>query len=260
MKGSFILDVPKLTSLFGAEMSIDFGQWHEAAANCYRFQMSRDKNGNAGTYAQWWSHHFGFFNAQEDKIDMYDAWKYLELKFRREYRTQPTQYNSQYYAAQYELCKSEKRMRDMFMQMNRSTNATRDDYSRGNFSGNRGTSSFTPRFRGGSSSSFQAGSKRSPLLLCCILCAEKGHPVSDHHNGAVPVPTKFSDGKPIWAKIINAALCTPDGRTICILFNIRGNQVCSHNTTDERVHLCSFCGSKNHHAFSWLCRTRPSLD
>ena len=260
-KGSFILDVPKLTVLFGAETSIDFGQWHEAAANSFRFQMSRDKNGNAGTYAQWWSHHFGFFNAQEDKIDMYDAWKHLELKFRREYRTQPTQYDPQYYAAQYELCKSEyraeKRLKDMFMQMNRSTNA-RDDNSRGYSNSNRGTRSFVPRSRGIPSSSFQSGSRRSSLPICCLLCAEKGHPVSEHLNGAVPVPTKASDGKPLWAKVINAVLCTPDGRTICINFNIRGSQACSHTTKDERVHLCSFCGSKNHHAFSWTCRTRPS--
>ena len=171
-KGSFILDVPKLTSLFGAEMTIDFGQWHEAAANCYRFQMSRDKNGNAGTYAQWWSHHFSFFNAQEDKIDMYDAWKHLELKFRREYRTQPTQYDPNYYVAQYELCKSEyraeKRMKDMFAQLNRSTNA-RDDNVQGNFNNNRGTRPFAPRSRGRFSSSFQAGSRRRTALLPALL-------------------------------------------------------------------------------------------
>ena len=41
-KGFFILDVLKLTVLFGAETSIDFDQWHEAAPNCFRFQMSRD--------------------------------------------------------------------------------------------------------------------------------------------------------------------------------------------------------------------------
>ena len=243
-------------------MSIDFGQWHEAAANCYRFQMSRDKDGNAGTYARWWSHHFGFFNAQEDKIDMYDAWKQLELKFRREYRTQPTQYDSQYYVAQYELCKSEfraeKRMRDMLMQMNKPT-YTKDDNSRGNSSSNRGTRSFAPRgSRGGSSSSFQAGSRRPSFPLCCILCGEKGHPVSEHYNGHVPIPTKGSDGKPLWAKIINAALCTPDGHTICIIFNIRGNPVCSHG--NDRLHVCSFCGSKSHHAFSWFCRAKPFSD
>jgi hypothetical protein len=71
--------------MFGAELTMDFGQWHEASSNCYRFQMSRDKNGDEGSYANWWHLHLGFF--QEDKIEMYDAWKALELKLRREYRT-----------------------------------------------------------------------------------------------------------------------------------------------------------------------------
>jgi hypothetical protein len=26
-------------------------------------------------------------------------------------------------------------------------------------------------------------------------------------------------------------------------------------TRCERVHVCSFCGSKNHNAFSWTCRS-----
>ena len=65
-KGAYILDVAKLTDNFGAETTIDFGQWNEAAGNCFRFQMSRDKNGDSGSYAYWWSQHFDFFNKQED--------------------------------------------------------------------------------------------------------------------------------------------------------------------------------------------------
>ena len=36
-KGAYILDVAKLTVNFGAETTIYFGQWNEAAGNCYRF-------------------------------------------------------------------------------------------------------------------------------------------------------------------------------------------------------------------------------
>ena len=96
----------------------------------------------------------------------------------------------QYYIAQYKLCKSEhraeKRMRDIVMQMNKSTYA-RDDSSGGNFSSNRGTRSFTPRFCGGLSSFFQAGSRWPSFPLCCILCGETGHPVSEHYNSHVTV-------------------------------------------------------------------------
>jgi hypothetical protein len=48
-KGAYILDVAKLTVNFGAETTIDFGQWNEAAGNCYQFQMSRDKNSDSGS-------------------------------------------------------------------------------------------------------------------------------------------------------------------------------------------------------------------
>lgn len=38
-KGSFILNVTELTKKFGEELSLDFGQWSEAAKNCFRFHQ-----------------------------------------------------------------------------------------------------------------------------------------------------------------------------------------------------------------------------
>jgi hypothetical protein len=255
-KGAHILDVAKLTVNFGAETTIDFGQWNEAAGNCYRFQMSRDRNGDSGSYAYWWSQHFEFFNKQEDKIEMYDAWKLLELRLRREYRTQPTIHDANHYATQYELCKSEyrseKRLKEMFSRNYRPTNNNTRDDDRNGFNGRSGRSnSYRPR--DSSTSSFPSSNRRTTLPVCCILCGEKGHPVGAHYNGNVPVPAKGNDGKPIWAKIINAHLCTPDGRGLCINYNVRACNL----PKCERAHVCSFCGSKNHNAFSWSCRTRP---
>ena len=45
---------------------------------------------------------------------------------------------------------------------------------------------------------------------------------------------------------------------ICISWNLRDNHghPCSHK--DEHVHVCSFCGSKHHNAFSWTYCMRPS--
>jgi hypothetical protein len=251
-KGAHILDVAKLTTNFGAETTLDFGQWNEAAGNCYRFQMSRDRNGDSGSYAYWWSQHFEFFNKQEDKIEMYDAWKLLELRLRREYRTQPTIHDANYYATQYELCKSEyrseKRLKEMFSRNYRPTNNyTRDD-GRSNKN-----NSYHPR--GSSTSSFPPSNRRTALPVCCILCGEKGHPVGQHYNGNVP--TKGSDGKSVWAKVIKGQLCTPDGQGLCINHNVRSCTL----PKCERAHVCSFCGSKNHNAFSWSCRSRPySID
>jgi hypothetical protein len=53
----------------------------------------QDKDGDMGPYVTWWSSHFNFFNSQEDKITQYNAWKDLELKLRREYRTEPTRFD-----------------------------------------------------------------------------------------------------------------------------------------------------------------------
>ena len=176
--------------------------------------MSRDRNGDSGSYAYWWSQHFKFFNKQEDKIEMYDAWKLLELRLRHEYRTQPTIYDANYYATQYKLCKSEyraeKRLKEMFSRNYRPTNYnTRDDDHNRLNNCNGKANSYRPC--DSSTLSFPLSNRWMTLPVCCILCGEKGHPVGAHYNSNVPVPAKGSDGKSIWAKIINALLCTPDG-------------------------------------------------
>jgi hypothetical protein len=127
----------------------------------------------------------------------------------------------------------------MFSRNYRPTNNnTRDDDRNGANNRNGRTNSYRPR--GSSTSSFPSSNRRTTLPVCCILCGEKGHPVGAHYNGNVPVPAKGSDGKSIWAKIINALLCTPDGRGLCINHNVRNCTI----TKCERAHVCSFCGSK----------------
>ncbi|KAF8797558.1 hypothetical protein BYT27DRAFT_7125322, partial [Phlegmacium glaucopus] len=87
----------------------------------------------------------------------------------------------------------------------------------------------------------------------CLICGERGHDSRIHNDSANPI--KFKDGKPTWAKFTNRTLVTPDNRVLCINWNVRGsNATCAHSK-DERVHLCSFCGQKGHHAFSWTCRS-----
>jgi hypothetical protein len=111
-KGQFILNIADLTKGtreckgFGEELSLDFGEWSEAAENCFRFHQMQDKDGDNGEYARWWSAHFKFFHAQEDKISQYEAWKDLDLKLRCEYRTEPTRFDINHYAAKYEAMKT----------------------------------------------------------------------------------------------------------------------------------------------------------
>jgi hypothetical protein len=72
-KGPIILNISDMTKgakgckIFGDELSLDFGEWSEAAQNCFRFHQKQEKDGDMGPYATWWSSHFSFFNAQEEK-------------------------------------------------------------------------------------------------------------------------------------------------------------------------------------------------
>ncbi|KAJ7600503.1 hypothetical protein C8J56DRAFT_753742, partial [Mycena floridula] len=77
-KGSYILDVVKLSLKFGNDASLDFGQWSESSSNYVRFQASRDKDGDSGHFASFWTHHRAFFDSQEDKIELYPFWKDVE--------------------------------------------------------------------------------------------------------------------------------------------------------------------------------------
>ena len=79
MKGQFILNISDMIrgakgcKSFGDELSLDFGEWSKAVQNCSRFHQMQDCDGDFRPYATWWSAHFNFFNAQEDKISQYNA-------------------------------------------------------------------------------------------------------------------------------------------------------------------------------------------
>ena len=268
-KGQFILNVADLTKGtrerkgFGEELSLDFGEWSEAAENCFRFHQMQDKDGDNGLYAHWWADHFNFFHVQEDKISQYEAWKELDLKLRREYRTGPTKFDVNHYAAKYETAKTTFELKALIKEQTlngvKDLPFRRDNTYRQPFHGGRFAGPPTTNFRDTRNPStqpmlFPPGS-RSSHPACCLLCGENGHPVGKHYSEG-SIPTKFSDGKPTWAKITNGKLCAPNGKEICINYNI-GNTNCNHYE-GMRAHLCSFCGSKSHHALSWVCRARPS--
>ena len=268
-KGQFILNVADLTKGtqerkgFGEELSLDFGEWSEASENCFRFHQMQDKDGNNGLYARWWADHFKFFHTQEDKISQYEAWKDLDLKLRREYRTEPTKFDVNHYATKYEAVKTTYELKSLIKEQTlnsvkdlpyRRDNNYRQPHRGGKSAGSSNTQFRDMRNPSAQSTLFPSGS-RSSHPACCLLCGETGHPVGKHYSDGV-TPPKFPDGKPTWAKITNSKLCAPNGKELCINFNI-GNANCNHSE-GMRAHLCSFCGSKSHHALSWVCRARPS--
>ena len=207
-KGQFILNISDMIKgargcrSFGEEFSLDFGEWSEAAQNCFRFHQMQDKDGDMGPYATWWSSHFNFFNSQEDKISQYNAWKELELKLRREYRTEPTKFDINHYAMKYEAAKTTYELKLLIEKQNLPPAlpfVPRDGPSRGG-------GLFRTSLRGGKPASdhyqpFLQGSRQRPTLpVCCILCGELDHSVSKHYNDGITT-SKFIDGKNTWAKI-----------------------------------------------------------
>lgn len=241
-KGSFILDIEKAWSKMRCgtkEADMTYGQWHEAADNCFHFNAGHDKVGEEGPYAKWWENHFGFFDSQNDKIEQFPAWRPLEEKLRKAYRSQPTTFSREFYADEYRMARLEHRMQLRF-------DATR---SRQQFPQK---SSFQPPTRPRSQSPFPSGSKKPAASpSCCLACGERGHPLRDHYTGA-------NRTKPLWVRVNDGDITHPDnGKRICIVYNIYGAKcTCRHG--DEVLHACSLCG-KEHHTFSWTCQKSPPL-
>ena len=237
-KGFTIIDCKKLLARLNlAELTMTHAEWSEATYNCFRFHSGRDIHGPEGSYASWWDKHFCFFNLQKDKVKYYGAWKSLELELRQEFYSQPTSYDGAFYARKYDIIKNIFDAKSEFASMMPTLQPASRNLA-------------AP---GISSSSFPKGSSRASPPACCVLCGERGHLLVSHANDKTS--SKFRDGKSTWATYSNNALRSPDGKEICIKWNIRNTCSCDHGR--ERLHVCSFCGA-SHNAFSWACRPKPA--
>lgn len=266
-----ILNVKEIALVLNDELSLDCVDYFEAADNYFRFQRQCDvvEDEGGGEWTHFFAEHFRFFETQVDKNSLYPAWKHLELKMRQDHLTFNMKFNLASYSLQFELCRNKWESTEAFRlyaSQNSAGSSSLSDYaaSRGSPSARGGKPSSFSRGskRGGGNApsrgtprSFPAGSSRSGLPTCCILCGERGHGFGLHLSGTAP--TLFADGSSIWAKVKDRNFCTPDGRSMCINFNVRGrDHVC---TDPSRAHNCSFCGSETHHAFSWSCRPSPAI-
>ena len=83
--GTVILDIEKLSTWFGKELSLSCSPWTEAAGNMYLFQKEHDQEGMGEAHSNWYNEHFCFYTSQDTKDDPYDAWKSDELKFCQEH-------------------------------------------------------------------------------------------------------------------------------------------------------------------------------
>jgi len=84
-KGIYILDVKRLSTQFGKELSLSCSQWSEDAGNMWNFQALRDKNGTNGDHAIWFEKHLNFFNRLDKHEELYDMWKVVELEVHQDH-------------------------------------------------------------------------------------------------------------------------------------------------------------------------------
>lgn len=237
-KGFTIIDCKKLLARLNlAKLTMTHAEWSEAAYNCYCFHSGCDIHGPGGSYASWWDKHFGFFNLQKDKVKYYSAWKSLELELHQEFYSQPTTYDGAFYARKYDITKNIFDAKSEFTSMMAILQPTPHNLAAS----------------GVASSSFLRGSNRASPPACCVLCGERGHLLTSHVSDKTS--SRFSDGKSIWVMYSNNALHSPDGKEVCIKWNIRNTCSCDHGR--DQLHVCSFCDA-SHNAFSWACRPKPT--
>ena len=263
-KGTYILNIEKLSARFGKELTLTCSQWSEAAANMWSFQISRDKLGSEGEHATWFEKHFNFFNMLNKRDELYDAWKVMELEFRQDHRSRHLKFSATDYDKALGLTEESHKLRKEFQEFV-SSSQTVAGRSGPPYRGN--AAPFPQRnFPRGpshsltSSQPFSSGSGKSSPTAVCLICAQRGHTVFSHLKSTTP--PKFADGKVAWAKCSPGfGVASPDNQALCINWNVRGADAasqCASVHKDDRLHLCSFCGSKSHHALSWTCRTKTS--
>jgi hypothetical protein len=257
-KKGAILDVEKCSKILGDELSLSFGQYTEAATQMYNFQAQRDKDSpdDGETWTQFWELHFLFFENQHDAEEYYEEWKHVELDLRRERWSYGYAYDAEHYVQRYMTAKNNMIQRLRFEEeMNRRESKWRAQLDSKPRNRDFVSSGHPSRFN--NNKPFPEAGSRPSVASSCVLCADRSHSVFNHPRDK----TKFADGKPLWAKWNGKILTSPDGRELCLRFNIGGGQYCGFYKDrhgDSRLHVCSFCGDRSHHALSWTCKKRDN--
>ncbi|KAK7041249.1 hypothetical protein R3P38DRAFT_2512412, partial [Favolaschia claudopus] len=220
------------------EAEMDGAQWTEAAYNMISFT----KKGSPSPAHTRCNAHFGFFATLQDAGKNFPAIRATDIALRKRYVSTPFAYSRDLY---------DRELYNEIMEW-RIKEPRQTQLPNG---GGRGA---TParRARGGGgrgSAPFQKGNAGAASSTVCLVCAVRGHFYSDCNSHS------FSDGTPLHCSIRDRDIRTSGSHeTLCRAWNAKGAAAaCLHDQT-QRVHACSFCGNKNHHAFSWTCRANPS--
>jgi len=238
-KKVYLLDIEKFEAKYGAEANLSQNEWVEAAANFVSFLETL---GNPGqSQALRWKNHFGFFESRRNASKIFPAIRSLDIRFRKDYTATPFMFD----AALYDL------------ELQKTLNQLRFDQLEEQLSGGKGGSSSAPSqnkprtfARQTNNAPFQRRAVSDPSSAVCVICARRGHMFNSCNSST------FDDGSPVISRADGSSIVTIKGKSqLCRSWNIRGSSssACSNHSQDKRLHLCSFCGEKSHHAFSWTC-------
>jgi len=183
-KGTYILNIDKLSGHFGKELSLTCSQWSDAAANMWSFQISRDKSGADGEHAAWFEKHFNFFNMLNKRDELYEAWKVMELEFRQDHRSHHLKFSAPDYDKALGLTEESHKLCKEFQELVASSQIQRSGPpyrgSAGPFSQrNLPRGPFQPPTY---SQPFPSGSGKPSSSAVCLICAQRGHNLFFHQK------------------------------------------------------------------------------
>ncbi|KAJ7125677.1 hypothetical protein C8R43DRAFT_715387 [Mycena crocata] len=253
-----ILDTAAFEAAHLYEIDLKRGQWSEGSRNYVSFLVEVSGDPASPICARFHAH-FGFFEHVEDAEENYPAILSTDIALRRKYATVPFMFSAPFYRT--ELEKAVTSMHIKAVEKIATANTTsfqaagpsNQTISSGGGGGHRGgRGGGRGRSNGGGfgargGAPFQQGSGGDGPGVVCLICSVRGH-YWDH--------CRAEDKSVFFSSPSGRDLVTKSGQALCRAWNAKGNTTsCSHD--NQRAHLCSYCGSKDHHAFSWSCRRCP---
>ncbi|KAK1215168.1 hypothetical protein PQX77_022239 [Marasmius sp. AFHP31] len=170
-------------------LKLTYNKWQGAMENWQAFEEKRDLDGIKGEYATFALEHFGYFEAQKDKVELYECWKEMKWELRVQRFENCTEFDVNNYETRMGLIRMEYRLEKKRQEEERKKKQEEEEREAKRRRLNESS-------RASSSGRFRAGNqdeKKSSALPCRLACGARGHCANQHGT---------RDGQTLWA--INA--------------------------------------------------------
>ncbi|KAJ3845851.1 hypothetical protein EV368DRAFT_89994 [Lentinula lateritia] len=231
-KSGYFIDLEALKKLLRIKYAkdnlmegLDYILFVECINNYMRFETSCDPEGSAGSRAQFIIQHFSFFLNKCYTAKLYTSWKPAELRIRNEQYLEFMGFVQSAYGSEWTKVESRVEFEET-MAKSHGTSTWHSYPFQSNSTSNPSSSSY-------SNQPFPQGSKGNNPGPCCIGCSQRGHKLGDHKDRKQG-PLLLDTTIPAWSpqieqprEFVSASRCPA---------------LCTY------LHICSLCGSKDHHA------------